>query len=119
MRNLLILLALSGFTAISYGQEAEISVSGGVSRAGDASIGTVSDLAKMNGGFRLGFRITFNPQRFFGHEVGYAYSRTGVNIAGTDTSVPNHMGFYDFLLYLTPKDTRIRPFVCGGAGFSS
>src|SRR4051794_8279154 len=109
MRKLLVLLTVSGFIGVCSAQEGEISVSAGVSRFGNATIGSVtgaaSDLAKMNDGFRLGFRLTFNNMRFFGHEVGYAYNRSGVNFSGQDVSVPVHQGFYDFMVYATPKDT--------------
>ncbi len=107
-------------------QVAEFSLSGGVSRFGNTSLGTNMDSAgniskvTINDGFRLAFRFSLNTYKFMGHEFGYAYSRSGVNL-GTGGSVPMSIqqGFYDFLLYATPEGARIRPFAAGGAQFSS
>jgi len=107
-------------------QVAEFSLSGGVSRFGSTSLGTNADSAgniskvTINNGFRLAFRFSLNTYKFMGHEFGYAYSRSGVNL-GTGGSVPMSIqqGFYDFLLYATPEGARIRPFAAGGAQFSS
>ena len=107
-------------------QVAEFSLSGGVSRFGDTSLGTNVDSAgntskvTINNGFRLTFRFTLNTYKFMGHEFGYAYNRSGVNL-GTGGSVPMSIqqGFYDFLVYATPEGARIRPFAAGGAQFSS
>jgi len=107
-------------------QVAEFSLSGGVSRFGDTSLGTNVDSAgnvskvTINNGFRLTFRFTLNTYKFMGHEFGYAYNRSGVNL-GTGGTVPMSIqqGFYDFLVYATPEGSRIRPFGAGGVQFSS
>src|SRR6266576_32686 len=107
-------------------QVAEFSLSGGVSRFGNTSLGTNVDSAgnaskvTINTGFRLTFRFTLNTYKFMGHEFGYAYNRSGVNL-GTGGTVPMSIqqGFYDFLVYATPEGSRIRPFAAGGAQFSS
>lgn len=107
-------------------QVAEFSLSGGVSRFGSTSLGTNVDSAgntskvTINNGFRLVFRFSLNNYKFMGHEFGYAYNRSGVNL-GTGGSVPMSIqqGFYDFLVYATPEGSRIRPFAAGGAQFSS
>jgi len=108
-------------------QVGEISVSGGVSRFGSASLGTSLDTLgnaigniSINDGFRLAARFTLNTYRFAGHEFGYAYNRSGVDLGGGQ-KVPMSIqqGFYDFLLYATPEGSRIRPFAAGGVQFSS
>ncbi len=102
-------------------QVAEFSVSGGVSRFGDTTLLT-NPRVTLGDGFRLGLRGTFNTGRFFGHEIGYGYSRTNVKIAGPqggEIGMNAHGFFYDFLVYGTPEGTRLRPFACGGAGFNS
>lgn len=112
--------------SLASAQVAEFSLSGGVSRFGSTSLGTNVDSAgnasnvSINNGFRLTFRFTLNTYKFMGHEFGYAYNRSGVNL-GTGGSVPMSIqqGFYDFLLYATPEGSRIRPFAAGGAQFSS
>ena len=113
-------------TGLASAQVGEFSLSGGVSRFGNTSLGTNVDSAgnatniTINNGFRLAFRFTLNTYKFMGHEFGYAYNRSGVNL-GTGGTVPMNIqqGFYDFLVYATPEGARIRPFAAGGAQFSS
>ena len=106
-------------------QVAEISVSGGVSRFGNATLGSTVDqlgnpvAVTLDNGFRLTFRFTLNTYRFMGHEFGYAYNHSNLNTAGAKSSMPIHQGFYNFLLYATPEGSRIRPFATGGVQFSS
>jgi opacity protein-like surface antigen len=141
-------LVLACSTA-AFAQSFEASVSGGqtVIPPKNASIGTVgadpgSDAYKMTDGFRLGARMTLNQWRFMGHEFGYMYSRTGLNIpasasstGGSTTptqpgsatatptsshlSVPTHQGFYNFLVYAAPEGFIVRPFVTGGVQFTA
>jgi opacity protein-like surface antigen len=135
----LAVLALCACSSVAFAQSFEIAVSGGQSQfTGNKSLGTAtSDPASgqytMKDGFRLAFRLTFNQGRFFGHEIGYAYNRTSIDIppittstlTGTTTtpaqniSVPIHQGFYNFLVYATPEGTHVRPFGTGGVQFSS
>src|SRR5260370_23322035 len=107
-------------------QVAEFSLSGGVSRFGNTSLGTNVDSAgntsnvTINNGFRLTFRFALNTYKFMGHEFGYAYNRSGVNLgAGGTVPMSIQQGFYDFLVYATPEGARIRPFAPGGVQFSS
>ena len=125
---------LIGLSAFGFAQSFEAAVSGGVSRFGStANLGTATGVAgdspyEMQNGFRLAFRMTINSWRFMGHEFGYSYNHTSLQIppistsnglVGTTTTpaqtigVPIHQGFYDFLVYATPEGTRIRPFVAG------
>ena len=111
----------------AFAQVAEFSVSGGVSRFGSTSLGTLgSDLTSGNinltDGFRLAFRFTVNTKEHFGHEFGYAYNRSHLrfnNDPTQDMPMPVHQGFYDFLVYATNTEARVRPFVTGGVQFSS
>jgi hypothetical protein len=132
------LLAGCLFSSLGFAQSFEAAISGGVSRFGDAQLGTASGIATdpqyvMKDGFRLTFRMALNSWRFFGHEFGYSYNHTSINVppittttglAGVTTapaqtiSVPIHQGFYDFLVYATPEGTRVRPFAAGGVQFS-
>ena len=110
-------------------QVAEFSASGGVSRLSNRDLGslTTDATAKSNDlelrdGFRMGFRMTINNWRFFGHEVGYAYNRTKIRVNGTppqDYGTAIHQGIYNFLMYATPEGTTVRPFAAGGGHFSS
>jgi opacity protein-like surface antigen len=100
-----------------FGQAAEFSLSGGTSRISGADIGSGYSL---DNGFSIGFRLTLNSQRFFGHEIGYAYNRSHLLLAGEDQGgMAIHQGFYDFLAYATPEGKRIRPFATGGVHFSN
>jgi len=121
--------AIAVFSAgagLASAQVAEFSLSGGVSRFSNTSLGTNVDSAgnasnvTINNGFRLAFRFALNNYKFMGHEFGYAYSRSGVNLGAAGTvSMSIQQGFYDFLVYATPEGARIRPFAAGGAQFSS
>ncbi len=126
------------FSSLGFAQSFEAAISGGQSRFGDAKLGTATGVPSdpqyvMKDGFRLTFRMALNSWRFFGHEFGYSYNHTSVDIppittstglAGVTTtpsqtiSVPIHQGFYDFLAYATPEGTRVRPFAAGGVQFS-
>ena len=112
--------------AISSAQVGEVSLSFGDSFFKDSILGSSANLSgitqyKMKGGFRIGARLTLNTKKFVGHEFGYAYSRSKIGFVGfSDTiSTPIHQGFYDFLLYATPEGKTIRPFLAGGAQFST
>lgn len=76
-------------------------------------------VAKINNGWRMGFRMTINTQPHFGHEAGYSYVRTNLDLAGITYGTATHQGFYDFLVYATPEGSKVRPFVAGGAQFSN
>jgi hypothetical protein len=115
-----------GGAGLASAQVAEFSLSGGVSRFGNASLGTNVDSAgnasnvTIDNGFRLTFRFALNTYKFMGHEFGYAYNRSGVNLgAGGTVPMSIQQGFYDFLVYATPEGSRIRPFAAGGVQFSS
>ncbi|BDC52762.1 hypothetical protein F183_A50770 [Bryobacterales bacterium F-183] len=99
-------------------------MSGGVSRLQNANIGSGGSSVggvSLDDGFRLAFRLTLNPNLYFGHEVGYAYSRTGFVVGGSAASARTaiHQGSYAFLAYATKEGSRIRPFAAGGAHFSN
>jgi hypothetical protein len=108
--------------SLVFGQQTEASISGGVSRLSNAAIGSASGIpVSLDNGFRLGFRLTLNPYLYFGHEIGYSYSRTGFRVDppqdGLGTSI--HQGTYAFLAYATKEGARVRPFVAGGGQFSN
>ena len=125
MRALPAVIVFFAGVTVAPAQVAEFSLSGGVSRFGNTSLGTTLDQlgntsnVTLDSGFRLTFRFALNTYRFMGHEFGYAYSHSNLNIAGSKISLPVHQGFYDFLLYATPEGSRIRPFAAGGVQFSS
>ncbi len=138
MHSRLVLVGFCAVSSVAFAQSFEAAISGGVSRYGDTSLGTATGVPTdpqytMKDGFRLTFRMALNSWRFFGHEFGYSYNRSHVEVppvttstlAGTtvqpatEISVPIHQGFYDFLVYATPEGTHVRPFAAGGVQFSS
>jgi len=124
-----------------FSQSFEASFSGGESYLSthSSNIGTVtpdpgSGTYQMRDGFRIALRMTLNQGRFLGHEFGYAYTHTsldvpqtaggGISLPGSaqvyvNTGLPAHQGFYDFLGYLIPEGKRIRPFACAGVQFTT
>jgi opacity protein-like surface antigen len=119
MRKCWILLGFGLFATIAPAQVFEASVSGGVSRLGDAALQTNPTDYTLGNGARLDFRITLNTWRFMGHEIGYGYSHSNITTQGQSIGFSIHEGYYNFLVYATPEGSRIRPFVTGGVHFAS
>jgi opacity protein-like surface antigen len=110
--------------AASFAQSFEASVSGGVSQVSNGEIGSLDGTGgsqiELDSGFRMAFRLTLNPGRFYGYELGYAYNRTHLAIPGSQSQgMAIHQGFGGALLYATPEGSRVRPFAAGGIHFSN
>ncbi len=104
-------------SALASAQSFEGSVSGGVDSLSKKDLGSGYTL---DGGFRLAFRATVNPQEHLGYEFGYAYNRAHLGSTGSaDRGMAVHQGFFEALLYATPQDARIRPFLAGGGHFAN
>lgn len=123
MRVFLLLILAAG---LALSQSAEFSAHGGVSRLNNSQLGGFVDQFGTTGyslrdGWRIGFRMTVNNWRFFGHEFGYGYNRSQLReeSTGTETGMAIHQGFYNFLVYATPDGSRVRPFAAGGAHFNN
>ena len=113
---------------IALAQNAEFAIIGGQSRLNDGSIGEIPQAGgpavgiSLTDGFRLGFRVTLNNWRFFGHEFGYAYNRTQLRFETTppqEQGMAIHQGLYNFLVYATPEGSTVRPFAAAGGHFSN
>ncbi len=134
MRKVFAVVAFCACATVASAQVGELSVSGGVSRFGKSELSPGTGLTLGNG-FRLAIRFTLNTKRFMGHEFGYGYAHSSLSIPGSllgaaapgqpvpagnqSLGLPVHQGFYDFLIYATPEGSKVRPFACGGAQFSS
>jgi len=111
--------------AAALGQSAEASLSMGASIFTDKDLGELTPAGaarqalRLDNGFRISARLSLNSGRFLGHEFGYGYDRSKLLFANQSVGMAVHQGFYDFLLYGLPEGTVIRPFVCGGGGFST
>jgi len=124
MKKFVLALAVFAFSGLLSAQMAEVAISGGASALTNKLLGSYSGVNyELDNGFRLAFRLTLNPQRFFGHEIGYAYNRTSLKFSDPTGSASEgmaiHQGFYNFLVYATPEGSRVRPFATGGAHFSN
>jgi opacity protein-like surface antigen len=125
MKRLVLALLLVGSATMALAQMGEVSLSFGKSIMRNNSLGSTIDAlgdavnAPLDANFHLALRMTVNNSRFFGHEFGYAYNRSSLQIGSSSVGMPIHQGFYDFLLYATKEGTKVRPFAAGGAGFSS
>ena len=92
---------------------------------GSVNVADPSDPASkvnLKNGWLFGLRGTFNQGEHFGHEITYAYHRTGLRIGPPTTTASGfaiHTVTYGFNLYLTNASARIRPFVQGGGGFGN
>lgn len=123
------LLSLAAFACLlSPAQPLELGVYGGQSRLSRAALGSIANTPdapsdySLDGGFRLGFRVTTNSDTYFGHEFGYGYSRTQLvfDSAGAQRQgMAIHQGTYNYLAYATREGRKIRPFVTGGVHFSN
>jgi opacity protein-like surface antigen len=105
-------------------QSAEFAVIGGVSRLNNSNIGTLVDANgvsnySLGDGWRIGFRMTLNNWRFFGHEFGYGYNRSQLRTSTQEQGMAIHQGLYTFLAYATPEGSKVRPFAAGGAHFNT
>lgn len=86
----------------------------------DQALGGTSNDVQLTDGFRFAFRVGFNNDTIFGHEIQYAYQRTQLRFndeGGTQEGMAVHQGGYNFLVYATKEGSRIRPFGTGGVGF--
>src|SRR6202171_1680251 len=124
MKKLAVVLVLA-CAGSAWGQSFEVWFNGGQSLMSNKGLGTVAtvggstDDVTLEDGFRFSCRMTLNTDNRFGHEVQYAYSRTQLNILGSEQGMAIHEGGYNFLLYGTKEGTRIRPFATGGIGFAN
>src|SRR5690349_9168512 len=110
-------VVLSAASSAAFAQTAEFTISGGNNNVTNNDIGSGYSLTN---GYQIAFRLTLNTGRWIGHEGGYAYNRTHLHLNGEDTGgMAIHQGFYDFLFYLTPEGSMVRPFACGGAQFAN
>lgn len=133
MRSALLAAILISGSSLAFAQTFEGSISVGRQLESNSTLGSIAEAEATGGntysltdGFNINFRATLNTWKFFGHEFGYAYNRTHLNInAFNPTSTTDyggmavHQGFYDFLGYATPEGSRFRPFGAVGVHFSN
>jgi len=114
-------------SALVCGQSFEGAITGGPTTLSGSQITSslsgvpgAGDYVKLDNGWNLGFHATINAWTIFGVEFGYIYNRTQLNIGGQDQGgMAIHDGFGDGVIYLTKRDSRIRPFALAGINFSN
>jgi hypothetical protein len=124
-----LVLLVSALFGRAWGQTFEVSVLGGLARMGKAALGSVSaedakdDDTQFKNGYSYGARLTYNMRGYYGHELGYLYTRAGIqtkipDAAGNRTTyegkVAIQQAFYNFLIYFMPRGERWRPYITGG-----
>ena len=109
-RLALALICIFCCTTGLHAQSRDVWLSGGLlNSAGDARIGN---------SWVVAFRLALNAQGPFGHEFQYTYSQPRFN--STDPSQPGsasmeiHQAGYNFLFYLAPRESAVRPTVTAG-----
>jgi len=123
---------LLGAAATAFPQVGEISLSAGKTTLRNAELGTFSVAttggatqtvsAEATADVRIAVRFTMNNEGFRGHEFGYAYNHGKLAVTTTpreEVGMPVHQGLYNFLLYGAREGSKARPFLTGGAHFST
>lgn len=124
--------ALLAAAATASPQVGEIAISGGKSSLRNAELGSFAIsgtggasqtvTAEATTDVRIAARFTMNNDGYRGHEFGYAYNHGNLAVTTTpreEVGMPVHQGFYNFLLYAAREGSRARPFLAGGAHFST
>jgi hypothetical protein len=117
---------------MAFPQVGELSLSAGKSTLRNAELGTFAVTgtsgasqtvsAEATTDVRIGVRFTMNNDGYRGHEFGYAYNHGKLAVTTTpreEVGMPVHQGFYNFLLYAAREGSKARPFLTGGAHFST
>jgi hypothetical protein len=126
MKLRLAIVALA-FSGAAFAQNAEFWFSAGESimenrslGAADPVLGTPNDFQIGETGFRFGFRGDLDTGDHLGYELSYAYSNTSLLYLGQSQGGANvHTVSGDVLWHFIKRDSRVRPFVMGGIGFSN
>jgi hypothetical protein len=88
----------------------------------DVIFGTPNDYT-LGDGFRFGFRFDLDTRDHLGYEMSYFYSRSSLsyNVAPNQSSTGfgMHTVSGDALWHFIKRDSRVRPFVMGGLGFTN
>ncbi|HTB13197.1 MAG TPA: outer membrane beta-barrel protein [Bryobacteraceae bacterium] len=128
MRLPLAIVALA-FSGAAFAQSGEFWFSAGESilfnnglGTTDPVLGTPNDFSLGNG-FRFGFLFDLDTRDHLGYEISYFYSRSSLNDNIPNQQSSTGMGMHtvsgDVLWHLIKRDSRVRPFVIGGLGFTN
>jgi outer membrane protein W len=126
MKLPLAIVALA-FSGAAFAQNAEFWFNAGESifesrslGAADPVLGTPNDFQLSQHGFRFGFRGDLDTGDHLGYELSYAYSNLSfLNLGVSAGNGDVHTVSGDVLWHFIKRDSRVRPFVMGGIGFSN
>ncbi len=124
MKLPLAIVALA-FSGAVFAQTGEFWFSAGASIIEHNGIGTTDPVQgspndfKLGDGFRFGFRFDLNMGDRLGYELSYFYSRSSIQTNGSSSGFGIHTVSGDALYHFVKRDSRVRPFVMGGLGFSN
>jgi opacity protein-like surface antigen len=118
------------FLGSAWAQTYEVSVVRAWARMGKATLGSnnqdspIDNETMFKNGWSTGIRLTLNMRGYYGHELSFLHTRAGIRTSilqadgTTMTPVEGHVNieqaFYNFLIYMMPKDERWRPYITGG-----
>lgn len=123
------LLALLACLSQALAQRYEISAIRSVARMSRSPLGSnnadepVDNETTFRNGYGLGLRLTLNTRGYYGHELTGFYNRVGLHTivydadgkpTTVDTKVRIGQAAYNFLSYMMPRGSRIRPFLTVG-----
>jgi opacity protein-like surface antigen len=109
-------------SSVCLAQPWELGASGGYGWYHDPSIANASGSAQAGMPSRAAFGMTFtqNMYNYVGGEIRYLFRFGGPQLksSGVEANQDGHTNLvtYDFLFYTSSKESRIRPYVAGGAG---
>jgi outer membrane protein W len=126
MRLSLAIVALA-FSGAAFAQSGEFWFSAGESIMEHKGIGSLNPVNgtpndfELGNGFRFGFRGDLDTGEHLGYELSYFYSRSSLidHPDNASTGFGMHTVSVDALWHFIKRDSRVRPFVMGGLGFTN
>lgn len=126
MKLPLAIVALA-FSGAAFAQSGEFWFSAGESIIEHSGIGSLDPVNgspndfTLGDGFRFGFRFDLNTRDHLGYELSYFYSRSSLmdHPDNVSTGFGMHTVSGDALWHFIKRDSRVRPFVMGGLGFTN
>lgn len=123
--RLLAVLAIACLYGVPRGQ-AQLAELGGFAgpsqiRNGDLGrIGFAQQDLLLESGPKFGARLGLNSGILTGHELTYSVERGDLSVAGSQEGRASIQRFhYNYVVHLTPKVVRVRPFFTAGAGYAN
>jgi opacity protein-like surface antigen len=124
MKSLLLVTLLVGMLSAPALLAQKWEVGGGVGgsfyTSQDFKNATAAAKAGLSDGVAASIWLGNNSSQLIGGELRYDYEKTDLKLSSGSTNVSfaadTHAVHYDLLLHLTPRSSRVRPFILGGGG---